>query len=142
MRRLLFLLVLSGLASACIHPWVGHPVAQLEKEYGSPLSVLKQGDTQVYFYPDDLAGRGQMTFTVDQKGIIRSWCATNDVPSVFGDDPFGIGSTDVGFGQGVNGGLGTNNPNPSNSPNNSPNVGVSGNRAGRTGGRGLAPNCR
>src|SRR4051794_13456734 len=98
MKRVILVMALATLASAvsaCFHPWVGRPVAKLEKEYGRPLSVLKQGDKQVYYYPDLLAGRGQMTFTVDNKGIIRSWCATNDVPGVFGDDPFGTG--DVGF---------------------------------------------
>jgi hypothetical protein len=137
MKRLVLIVAVVALFSGCMHRWVGRNVTQLEKEYGSPLSVLKQGDHQVYYYPDYLAGRGQMTFNVDDKGIIRSWCATTDVPSVFGDDPFGTGD----------GGFSSNNPNnPNDNTNpNPPSLGRArvGNAGGRgSGGRGAAaPNC-
>lgn len=101
MRRLLPVLLLALLSSACVHRWVGRPVTLLEKEYGSPNSIQRQGDNSIYYYPDFLAGRGEMTFTVDGKGIIRSWCATTDVPSPWLDDILG-NSADGTFGGGIN----------------------------------------
>jgi hypothetical protein len=103
MRRLLPAILLVLLSSACVHRWVGRPVAQLEKEYGSPRNIQRQGDSSIYYYPDFLAGRGEMTFTVDHKGIIRSWCATTDVPGPWQDDIFG-NPIDGPFGNGVNNG--------------------------------------
>ena len=103
MKRLLPVILLGLLSSACVHRWVGKPVARLEKEYGSPLSIQRQGDSSIYYYPDLLAGRGEMTFTVDRKGIIRSWCATADVPGPWLDDIFG-NPVDGTFGNGVNNG--------------------------------------
>jgi hypothetical protein len=106
MKRLLILISLALLSSACVHRWVGRPVAQLEKEYGSPRNIQRQGDNSVYYYPDFLAGRGQMTFTVDRKGIIRSWCATADVPGPWQDDILG-NPVDGTLNNGINsGGLG------------------------------------
>jgi hypothetical protein len=63
---------------------VGRPVVQLEKEFGRPRSIQNLGSERVYVYPDTLAGRGEMTFVVDSKGIIREWNATPNVPGVFG----------------------------------------------------------
>jgi hypothetical protein len=77
------------LLSACVHPWVGRPVAQLERELGRPRAIRNLGPDKVYVYPDTLAGRGEMTFTIDSKGIIRSWNATTNVPGPFGEDVFG-----------------------------------------------------
>jgi hypothetical protein len=74
----------------CAHPWVGRPVAQLEREMGRPRAIQTVGSNRVYVYPDTLAGRGEMTFVVDSKGIIRSWNATNNVPGPFGEDVFGV----------------------------------------------------
>jgi len=105
MKRLFISILLGVLLSACMHPWVGRPVGQLEKEMGRPYSIRFQGSDKVYVYPDTLAGRGQMTFTVDRGGIIRSWYATTDVPGPFGTDVFGNGANDV------NGGFGTTNTN-------------------------------
>lgn len=111
MKRLLSLMLLGLLSSACVHRWVGKPVARLEKEYGSPLNIQRQGDNSIYYYPDLLAGRGEMTFTVDRKGIIRSWCATADVPGPWQDDIFG-NPIDGSFGNGANnGGLNTGTSN-------------------------------
>jgi len=101
MKRLLCVIVLGVLSSACVHRWVGRPVAQLEKEYGSPRNIQNQGENRVYYYPDFLAGRGEMTFTVDRKGIIRSWCATADVPGPWLDDISG-NPVDGPFNSGIN----------------------------------------
>jgi hypothetical protein len=84
-------LTITAFLSACIHPWVGRPVSQLEKEMGLPLRIRPSGPNQIYVYRDTLAGRGEMTFTVDSGGIIRSWDATNNVPGPYGGDVFGIG---------------------------------------------------
>jgi hypothetical protein len=90
MKRGLIALVLPLVLLACVRPWVGRPVAQLEKEFGRPRSIQIAGPNRIYVYPDTLAGRGEMTFVVDSKGIIRSWNATNNVPGPFGDDVFGV----------------------------------------------------
>jgi hypothetical protein len=90
MRRVLFVSVLAGLLLGCTHRWVGRPVVQLERELGHPRRIRPEGAHQVYVYTDTLAGRGEMTFTVDEKGIIRAWSATNNVPGPFGDDVFGV----------------------------------------------------
>ena len=114
MKRLVLVALLGVFSSACVHRWVGRPVAQLEKEYGRPRSIQSQGENRIYIYPDDLAGRGEMTFTVDRKGIIRAWCATADVPGPTFDD-VSIGDAP---GNGALGGLGTgtvgNSPNTTN----------------------------
>lgn len=89
MKRLLFVVLLAVLSSGCVHRWVGRPVELLEKEYGSPRNIRNQGDSRIFYYPDLLAGRGEMTFTVDRRGIIRSWCATSDVPGPWLDDIVG-----------------------------------------------------
>ena len=86
MKRLLAAAFVCGLLSACVHPWVGRPVTQLEKEMGRPRSIQTRGDNRIYIYPDTLAGRGQITFTVDRRGIIRAWDATASVPGVFEGD--------------------------------------------------------
>ena len=104
--------MLGLLSSACVHRWVGRPVAQLEREYGSPRNVQGQGENQIYYYPDLLAGRGEMTFTVDRNGIIRSWCATASVPGPWQDDIFGNPVDGPSFGNainnnGINGGVGS-----------------------------------
>jgi hypothetical protein len=105
MKRLFPAGLLGILLSSCMHPWVGRPVKQLEREMGLPYRIRNEGENRVYVYPDILAGRGQMTFTIDRNGIIRSWYATTDVPGAFSDGPFGDGSND-GFGtNGANGGL-------------------------------------
>jgi hypothetical protein len=85
MGRFLAAIVFLGLFHGCIRPWVGRPVAQLEKEMGRPRRIRTEGTNRVYIYPDTLAGRGVMTFTVDPGGIIRSWYATPDVPGALGD---------------------------------------------------------
>jgi hypothetical protein len=36
-----------------------------------------------------------MTFTVDDKGIIRAWSATNNVQGPFGGDVFGVNEDGV-----------------------------------------------
>ena len=95
MKRLLFAGLLGLSVSGCMHPWVGKPVKQLEREMGLPYRIRNQGENRVYFYPDTLAGRGQMTFTIDRNGIIRSWYATSDVPGAFSDGPFGDVTNDV-----------------------------------------------
>ncbi len=89
MKRVLLLTLAALLLPACVHRWVGRPVTQLEKEYGSPRNIQNQGENRVYVYPDLLAGRGQMTFTVDRRGIIRSWCATAEVPGPWSEDIYG-----------------------------------------------------
>src|SRR6185295_8958280 len=104
MKRLELALMLAVLSAGCVHRWVGRPVAQLEKEYGSPRNIQNQGDNRIYYYPDLLAGRGEMTFTVDRKGIIRAWCATSNVPGPWTDDIFG-NPIDGGFGNGINNGI-------------------------------------
>ena len=114
MKRVVIVILLALLSSACVRRWVGRPVAQLEKEFGSPRNIQRQGDNNVYYYPDLLAGRGEMTFTVDQKGIIRSWCATADVPGLWQDDisvnP--VDGTSVGgINSGTNVGLNPGGPN-------------------------------
>jgi len=114
MKRLAIVIALALLSSACVHRWVGQPVVKLEKEFGSPRNIQRQGDNNIYYYPDLLAGRGEMTFTVDQKGIIRSWSATADVPQPFQDDIFGNtvdGTTGVGINNGTNVGLNPGGPN-------------------------------
>ena len=88
MKRLLLMATLALLSASCVHRWVGRPVTQLEKEYGRPLSIRPLGDNKLYVYPDVLAGRGQMTFTVDRRGIIKSWDATPNVPGPWPDDVF------------------------------------------------------
>lgn len=88
MKRLLFAIVLASMVTAC-HPWVGRPASLLEKKMGRPLRIRQEGANRVYVYRDTLAGYGEMTFTVDSKGIIRDWDATNNVPGVFGGDVFG-----------------------------------------------------
>jgi hypothetical protein len=100
MKRLVSAVLLAAVCSACaVQRWVGKPVARLEKEYGQPTSIRRDGDNRIYIYPDELAGRGEMTFTVDRRGIIRSWCATADVPSVFADEGL---FADGGFGTASN----------------------------------------
>ena len=69
---------------------------QLQRELGRPRSIRPDGTNQIYVYPDTLAGRGVMTFTVDSKGIIRSWDASTNVPGVFGGDVFGSATDDFG----------------------------------------------
>jgi hypothetical protein len=103
MKRLILVALLAGLSSGCVARWVGKPVSRLEKQYGRPFSIQPDGDNRIYIYPDDLAGFGRMTFTVDRRGIIRSWCATPNVPGPFGGDVFGVSTdgmdgTDGGFG--------------------------------------------
>src|SRR5687767_15435129 len=88
MKRLLIVMLFAGLLSAC-HHWVGLPVSQLEKKMGRPLSIRQQGPDRIYVYRDTLAGYGEMTFTIDSKGIVRDWDATNNVQGVFGGDVFG-----------------------------------------------------
>jgi hypothetical protein len=114
MKRLLLVILLVGLSSGCVARWVGKPVTRLEKEYGRPRSIQPAGDYRIYVYPDDLAGFGQMTFTVDRTGIIRSWCATPNVPGVFGEDIFGT----------ADGGFGTINDNSGNTTTTTTNGGV------------------
>ena len=107
MKRVMLFGVLAGLLFGCTHRWVGRPVVQLQGELGRPRSIRPEGPNQIYVYPDTLAGRGEMTFTVDEKGIIRAWSATNNVPGPFGEDVFGV--NDPVFGpndpNGVFGGL-------------------------------------
>jgi hypothetical protein len=93
MKRLLVVAALAALLAACVHPWVGRPASQLVREMGLPLRIQTEGTNRVYVYPDTLAGRGVMTFTVDNKGIIRAWDASSEVPSVFGTDVIGGDST-------------------------------------------------
>ena len=90
MRGLVSAIVFSGLFIGCVRPWVGRPVVQLEREMGRPRSIRTEGTNRVYVYPDTLAGRGVMTFTVDTSGIIRSWHATPDVPGVLGTEVIGL----------------------------------------------------
>jgi hypothetical protein len=68
---------------------VGRPVIQLRKEMGLPRRIQNAGPNQIYIYPDTLAGRGEMAFTIDENGIIRGWTATTNVQGVFGNDVFG-----------------------------------------------------
>jgi hypothetical protein len=96
MGRMAVLVVLMGLLPACVHSWVGRPVTRLEKEMGRPNAIRQEGSNRVYVYPDTLAGRGEMTFTVDSKGIIREWNATNNVQGVFGNDVFGVNDSTTG----------------------------------------------
>ena len=91
MKRLVLAGALLLSAAGCMHPWVGRPVRQLEREWGLPLRIRNEGENLIYVYPDVLAGRGQMTFTIDKDGIIRSWYATTDVPTAFGDVILGDG---------------------------------------------------
>jgi len=84
-------LTIVAFLSACIHPWVGRSVSQLEKEMGLPLRIRNSPPNQIFVYRDTLAGRGEMTFTIDSKGIIRSWDASNNVPGPFGGDVFSTG---------------------------------------------------
>jgi len=97
MKRIAALALLLGLLSACVHSWVGRPVTRLEKEMGRPLAIRQQGSNRIYIYPDTLAGYGEMTFTVDSKGIIRAWDATNNVQGVFGNDVFGVNDSTTGI---------------------------------------------
>jgi hypothetical protein len=90
MKRVLLIGVLAGLLLGCTHRWVGRPVVQLQRELGRPRSIRPDGPNQIYVYPDPLAESGEMTFTVDAKGIIRSWSATNRVRGPFGEDVFGV----------------------------------------------------
>jgi len=90
MKRTLIALVLPLLLLSCVRSWVGRPVTQLERQLGRPRAIRDAGSDRVYVYPDTLAGRGEMTFRVDSKGIIRSWDATTNVPGVFGGDVFGV----------------------------------------------------
>jgi hypothetical protein len=110
MNRALAMIVLALLSSSCVHRWVGRPVTQLEKEYGSPRNVRTQGDHKIYYYPDALAGRGEMTFTVDSKGIIREWCATSSVPGPFQDEILDDGVFGTGGFGGNNGTVTVLNP--------------------------------
>lgn len=103
------------LSSGCVARWVGKPVARLEKEYGRPRSIERDGDNRIYVYPDDLAGFGVMTFTVDRRGIIRSWCATANVPGLGGADIFGD-VADGGFGTIIDGTDSTGNRTPTSVP--------------------------
>jgi hypothetical protein len=103
-KRLILLLAAAASLSACIHPWVGRPASQLVKEMGRPLRIQHSGTDQIYFYRDTLAGYGEMTFTVDSKGIIRSWDATNNVAGPFGGDVVGIGGDPSGIPAGDPGG--------------------------------------
>jgi len=96
MKLRLIALTLPLLLSACVRSWVGRPVVQLEKEFGRPRSIQNLGSERVYVYPDTLAGRGEMTFVVDSKGIIREWNATPNVQGVFGGDVFGVGDSNNG----------------------------------------------
>jgi hypothetical protein len=118
MKRAIFLCFVAASFFGCTHRWVGKPVLQLERELGRPRSIQPDGPNRIYYYPDTLAGRGQMTFTVDSKGIIRDWNASTDVPGVFGGDVFGVGATDA---------LGDPIPTPvngTNNPTNNPNGGL------------------
>ena len=90
MKRVLLFGVLAGLLLGCTHRWVGRPVIQLQRELGYPRRIRPDGPNRIYVYPDTLAGRGEMTFTVDEKGIIRAWSASNNVPGPFGEDVFGV----------------------------------------------------
>jgi hypothetical protein len=96
MKRVIVLCLLAGLFYGCTHRWVGRPVIQLQKELGRPRRIQTAGPNQIYIYPDTLAGRGEMAFTVDEKGIIRDWTATNNVQGVFGNDVFGNSDTVFG----------------------------------------------
>ena len=102
MKRVLLFGVLGWLLLGCAHRWVGRPVTQLQRELGRPRRIRPDGKNQIYVYPDTLAGRGEMTFTIDEKGIIRAWSASNNVPGPFGDDVFGV--NDPVFGTDPNGG--------------------------------------
>lgn len=93
---IILLLILPLLIFGCVRSWVGRPVVQLEREFGRPRSIQTVGPDRIYVYPDTLAGRGEMTFVVDSKGIIREWNATTNVPGVFGADVFGVGDSGTG----------------------------------------------
>jgi hypothetical protein len=96
MNRALIAVILTLIAlCSCVRSWVGRPVTQLQKELGRPRAIRTLGPDQIYVYPDTLAGSGEMTFTVDSKGIIRAWDATPNVPGVFGGDVFGVNDATV-----------------------------------------------
>jgi hypothetical protein len=111
MNRLVVVIWLALFSSGCVHRWVGRPVAQLEKEYGTPWNIRAEGENKVYYYPDTLAGRGEMTFTIDRTGIIRGWCATSNVPGPWQDDLFDDGTFGTGINPGTNVGLNPGGPN-------------------------------
>lgn len=90
MKPVLVAFLCVGLSFACVRSWVGRPVGQLEKAFGTPRSIQPFGANKIYIYPDPLAPRSEMTFVVDSKGIIQSWDATTNVAGPFGNDPFGV----------------------------------------------------
>jgi len=72
MKRFLTLL-LCGLALAACHPWTGITTAQLAKKMGGPPQrIQNSGEYRVYVYRDPMGG-GQLSFYVDQQGIVRKW---------------------------------------------------------------------
>jgi hypothetical protein len=95
MKRLLLIVLILSVLPACARRWVGRPVTQLQKEMGRPRAIRPEGPNRIYVYPDTLAGYGEMTFTVDDKGIIRAWSATNNVQGPFGGDVFGVNEDGV-----------------------------------------------
>jgi hypothetical protein len=72
MKWILTLLLCCVALTGC-HPWTGITTAQLAKKMGGPPQrIQNSGDYRVYVYRDPMGG-GQLSFFVDQQGIVQKW---------------------------------------------------------------------
>jgi hypothetical protein len=84
-------LFLCGVVLMGCHPWTGITTAQLaQKMGGPPQRIQNSGDYRVYVYRDPMGG-GQLSFFVDQQGIVRKWTGAPVGGTTGGDagDPSG-----------------------------------------------------
>lgn len=90
MKRILSLLLCCVILAGC-HPWTGITTAQLAKKMGGPPQrIQNSGDYRVWVYRDPMGG-GQLSFFVDQQGIVRKWTGAPVGGTTGGDagDPSG-----------------------------------------------------
>jgi hypothetical protein len=75
MKWILALLLCCVVLMGC-HPWTGITTTQLAKKMGGPPQrIQNSGDYHVWVYRDPMGG-GQLSFFVDQQGIVRKWTGT------------------------------------------------------------------
>jgi hypothetical protein len=94
MKRILTLVLCCVILMGC-HPWTGITTAQLAKKMGGPPQrIQNSGDYRIWVYRDPMGG-GQLSFFVDQGGIVRKWTGA-PVGGVTGGDAGDSGGGAVG----------------------------------------------
>ena len=92
MKRFLILLACSAVLAAC-HQWTGITTDQLAKKMGGPPRTIRtSGAYKVYVYRDPMGG-GQLSFFVDNNGIVRKWTGAPVGGTTGGDAAEGAADT-------------------------------------------------